>query len=65
MQLPNSYLLKKGSLVSTHNARIAQKSDKVVKVCHSRDVAYDNVLKENEYFPSFFLVYFYQIDCYY
>ena len=58
-------LLKKGCLVSTRNARIAPKTANVVKVRHSRDVTYGNVLKQSEYFPHLFLIYFYQIERYF
>ena len=58
-------LRKKGCLVSTRNARIAPKTEKVVKVRHSRDVTFGNVLKQSEYFPDLYLVYFYQIERYF
>ena len=58
-------LLKKGCKVSTRNARIAPKTEKVVKVRHAREVTYGNVLKQSEYFPYLFLVYFYQIERYF
>lgn len=46
-------------------SKIAPKTATVAKVCHSRDITYGYVLKESEYFPSLYLVYFYQIDCYF
>ena len=50
-------LLKKGYLVSTRITKIAPKKDHVVKVCHSRDITYGNILKESKNFPGLFLVY--------
>ena len=58
-------LIKKVSLFSTCNTRIAPKTVQVVKVCHNRDPTYGNNLKESKYFPGLFLVYFYQIERYF
>ena len=57
-------LIKQGCLVSSRSARIAPKTAHVVKVRHSRDPTFGNVLKQSEYFPALFLIYFYQIDRY-
>ena len=58
-------LLKQGCLVSTKNAKIAPRTERVVNVRHSRDITFGNILKESEYFPGLFLVYFYQIERYF
>ena len=63
--IKSSALIHKNALVSTQHPRIAPKSNKSVSSCQNRDITHGNLLKQSDFFPGFFLVYFLDIKKYF
>ena len=58
-------VIHKDALMSTSDAKIAPMSENVKQHRHSREPTHGNVLKESDFFPGFYLVYFFEVKKYF